>query len=190
MATATGVLAHTDTATVTRKRRARTTSRITARPTTSKQTWSKTRSITVRLKKAPCAHVVLVAISLTGELFEYASNYNPNSSEELWIFLGKRSRGNASVRAAFVHVVGDLLQSISVLISALIIFFKVSGLQAETPFLNKHDTVRKLIWFAPSLCYLARIQDGRPHLHLPVLFICAGYHLHHHEGHSCRPDGG
>lgn len=37
----------------------------------------------------------------------------------------KRSQQvNASVRAAFVHVVGDLLQSISVLVSALIIFFK------------------------------------------------------------------
>lgn len=34
-------------------------------------------------------------------------------------------QANASVRAAFVHVVGDLLQSISVLISAIIIFFKV-----------------------------------------------------------------
>lgn len=43
------------------------------------------------------------------------------------IFEGKRSQqANASVRAAFVHVVGDLLQSISVLVSALIIFFKVS----------------------------------------------------------------
>ncbi|MBN3277287.1 ZNT8 protein, partial [Polyodon spathula] len=31
---------------------------------------------------------------------------------------------NASVRAAFIHVLGDLLQSLSVLISALIIFFK------------------------------------------------------------------
>ncbi|XP_055732008.1 proton-coupled zinc antiporter SLC30A8-like isoform X1 [Salvelinus fontinalis] len=33
-------------------------------------------------------------------------------------------QANASVRAAFVHVVGDLLQSISVLVSAIIIFFK------------------------------------------------------------------
>uniref|UniRef100_A0A671KYT1 Proton-coupled zinc antiporter SLC30A8 n=1 Tax=Sinocyclocheilus anshuiensis TaxID=1608454 RepID=A0A671KYT1_9TELE len=32
---------------------------------------------------------------------------------------------NASVRAAFVHVIGDLLQSVSVLVSALVIFFKV-----------------------------------------------------------------
>lgn len=47
------------------------------------------------------------------------------------IFEGKRSQQvNASVRAAFVHVVGDLLQSISVLVSALIIFFKVSPEEA------------------------------------------------------------
>lgn len=40
---------------------------------------------------------------------------------------GQRTQqANASVRAAFVHVVGDLLQSISVLISAFIIYFKVS----------------------------------------------------------------
>ncbi|KAI7798850.1 hypothetical protein IRJ41_015899, partial [Triplophysa rosa] len=37
---------------------------------------------------------------------------------------GKKPQANASVRAAFVHVIGDLLQSISVLVSALIIFFK------------------------------------------------------------------
>ncbi|XP_054879694.1 proton-coupled zinc antiporter SLC30A8-like isoform X2 [Poeciliopsis prolifica] len=39
--------------------------------------------------------------------------------------LGKRAQqANASVRAAFVHVMGDLLQSVSVLVSAIIIFFK------------------------------------------------------------------
>ncbi|XP_059206044.1 proton-coupled zinc antiporter SLC30A8 [Centropristis striata] len=37
---------------------------------------------------------------------------------------GGAKRANASVRAAFVHVVGDLAQSISVLISAIIIFVK------------------------------------------------------------------
>ncbi|XP_065146577.1 proton-coupled zinc antiporter SLC30A8 isoform X1 [Paramisgurnus dabryanus] len=37
---------------------------------------------------------------------------------------GKKQQANASVRAAFVHVIGDLLQSVSVLVSALIIFFK------------------------------------------------------------------
>ncbi|XP_030045754.1 proton-coupled zinc antiporter SLC30A8 [Microcaecilia unicolor] len=35
-----------------------------------------------------------------------------------------RLQANASVRAAFIHTVGDLFQSISVLISALIIYFK------------------------------------------------------------------
>ncbi|CAK6965806.1 zinc transporter 2 isoform X1 [Scomber scombrus] len=38
---------------------------------------------------------------------------------------GRRAQqANASVRAAFVHVLGDLLQSVSVLISAIIIFFR------------------------------------------------------------------
>lgn len=37
----------------------------------------------------------------------------------------KKMQENASVRAAFVHVIGDLLQSVSVLVSALIIFFRV-----------------------------------------------------------------
>lgn len=32
---------------------------------------------------------------------------------------------NASVRAAFVHVVGDLLQSVGVLVASYVIFFKV-----------------------------------------------------------------
>uniref|UniRef100_A0AAR2JI66 Proton-coupled zinc antiporter SLC30A8 n=1 Tax=Pygocentrus nattereri TaxID=42514 RepID=A0AAR2JI66_PYGNA len=37
---------------------------------------------------------------------------------------GKKPQENASVRAAFVHVIGDLLQSVSVLVSAFIIFFR------------------------------------------------------------------
>lgn len=36
--------------------------------------------------------------------------------------------GSTSVRAAFVHVVGDLLQSVSVLVAATIIYFKVPRL--------------------------------------------------------------
>uniref|UniRef100_A0A8C2YWX1 Proton-coupled zinc antiporter SLC30A8 n=1 Tax=Cyclopterus lumpus TaxID=8103 RepID=A0A8C2YWX1_CYCLU len=37
---------------------------------------------------------------------------------------GRAQQHNASVRAAFVHVLGDLLQSVSVFLSAIIIFFK------------------------------------------------------------------
>lgn len=35
--------------------------------------------------------------------------------------------GNTSVRAAFIHVIGDLFQSIGVFVAATIIFFKVSA---------------------------------------------------------------
>ena len=32
---------------------------------------------------------------------------------------------NTSVRAAFIHVVGDLLQSVGVMVAAIVIFFRV-----------------------------------------------------------------
>lgn len=35
------------------------------------------------------------------------------------------SQGNTSVRAAFIHVVGDLLQSVGVLVAATIIYLRV-----------------------------------------------------------------
>ena len=37
-----------------------------------------------------------------------------------------KSASNVNVRAAFVHVLGDFLQSIGVLVAACIIYFKVS----------------------------------------------------------------
>lgn len=37
--------------------------------------------------------------------------------------------GNTSVRAAFVHVLGDLLQSLGVLIASILIYFKVPCVQ-------------------------------------------------------------
>lgn len=47
----------------------------------------------------------------------------------------------------------------------------------------------RLNLFAFFWCRSARIQDGRPHLHLPLLLICPVHHIHHHEGHYCRADG-
>ena len=38
--------------------------------------------------------------------------------------------GNTSVRAAFVHVLGDLLQSLGVLAASILIYFKVLSVQA------------------------------------------------------------
>ena len=40
--------------------------------------------------------------------------------------------GNINVRAAFIHVVGDFLQSLGVLVAALIIYFKVSTVTMAT----------------------------------------------------------
>ncbi|XP_051519006.1 zinc transporter 2-like isoform X2 [Myxocyprinus asiaticus] len=51
----------------------------------------------------------------TGHSHAHANHYDVEKQAK---------QANASVRAAFVHVIGDLLQSVSVLVSALIIFFK------------------------------------------------------------------
>lgn len=40
---------------------------------------------------------------------------------------GEHSKRNINVRAAFIHVLGDFIQSVGVLIAALIIYFKVSN---------------------------------------------------------------
>uniref|UniRef100_A0AAY4BPJ9 Probable proton-coupled zinc antiporter SLC30A3 n=1 Tax=Denticeps clupeoides TaxID=299321 RepID=A0AAY4BPJ9_9TELE len=42
------------------------------------------------------------------------------------------SHGNTSVRAAFIHVLGDLLQSVGVMVAAIIIYFRVSGVKRIT----------------------------------------------------------
>ncbi|XP_033980953.1 zinc transporter 8-like [Trematomus bernacchii] len=66
----------------------------------------------------------------TGKGDNQVSNHSHNNDnhadlEQSTSGNGRRAQqDNASVRAAFVHVLGDLLQSISVLVSAIIIFFK------------------------------------------------------------------
>lgn len=44
----------------------------------------------------------------------HENSHNPSQQQE-----------NPSVRAAFVHVIGDLLQSLGVLVAAYILYFKV-----------------------------------------------------------------
>lgn len=39
---------------------------------------------------------------------------------------GNAKRENLNVRAAFIHVIGDFLQSFGVLLAALVIYFKVT----------------------------------------------------------------
>lgn len=62
----------------------------------------------------PCVRNIIVSFRLTAILHQRHLGHNH-----------KDEQANASVRAAFVHALGDVFQSISVLISALIIYFKV-----------------------------------------------------------------
>ncbi|NXC16842.1 ZNT8 protein, partial [Corythaeola cristata] len=54
----------------------------------------------------------------------HGHSHGAQAREHASALLEKAALSNASLRAAFVHAIGDLFQSISVLISALIIFFK------------------------------------------------------------------
>ena len=47
------------------------------------------------------------------------------------------NHGNTSVRAAFIHVLGDLLQSFGVMVAAIIIFFRVND-----------SAPRKTVWIS------------------------------------------
>lgn len=65
---------------------------------------------------------------------------------------GRCNHGNASVRAAFIHVVGDLVQSLGVLLAAAIIHFWV-GVRGTFMF-TKGDGARLQIRFTERILYL------------------------------------
>lgn len=85
----------------------------------------------------------------------------------------RTQQANASVRAAFVHVVGDLLQSISVLISAIIIFFKVCftcvRLYKKKP---QHKTEKSLNWILTKWA-----STGPLVVHCPMVLVLLRYWL-------------
>lgn len=54
------------------------------------------------------------------------------------------SLGNTSVRAAFVHVLGDLVQSLGVLAASVLIYFKVPPVEAY-PSLPSHSRSQPLL---------------------------------------------
>ncbi|XP_077404803.1 proton-coupled zinc antiporter SLC30A2 isoform X1 [Vanacampus margaritifer] len=100
---------------------------------------------------------------------------------------GRVQQANASVRAAFVHVVGDLLQSISVLVSAMIIFFKPEYKMADpictflfsilvlcTTFAIMRDIVIVLMEGAPGGVKYGEVRDGL----LAVEGVVAVHNLH------------
>uniref|UniRef100_A0A3Q4H2Y6 Proton-coupled zinc antiporter SLC30A8 n=1 Tax=Neolamprologus brichardi TaxID=32507 RepID=A0A3Q4H2Y6_NEOBR len=96
-------------------------------------------------------------------------------------------QANASVRAAFVHVLGDLLQSISVLVSAIIIFFKPEYKMADpictfvfsilvlcTTFTILRDILLVLMEGTPSGVKYSEVRDGL----LAVKGVTAVHNLH------------
>uniref|UniRef100_A0A8D0L8C7 Proton-coupled zinc antiporter SLC30A8 n=1 Tax=Sphenodon punctatus TaxID=8508 RepID=A0A8D0L8C7_SPHPU len=79
---------------------------------------------TVMLITAGCAVIANIILSLILHQTGHGHSNRAQASDHTSALEQKPALANASVRAAFVHTIGDLFQSISVLISALIIFFK------------------------------------------------------------------
>ncbi|KAK2920910.1 proton-coupled zinc antiporter SLC30A8 [Channa argus] len=101
---------------------------------------------------------------------------------------GRRAeQANASVRAAFVHVVGDLFQSLSVLVSAIIIFFKPEYKMADpictflfsilvlcTTFTIMRDIIIVLMEGTPAGVRYGEVRNGL----LAVKGVTAVHNLH------------
>ncbi|XP_009958970.1 PREDICTED: zinc transporter 8 [Leptosomus discolor] len=79
---------------------------------------------TVMLITSACAVLANILLSLILHQTSHGHSHGAPDTEHVSAPLEKTALRNASLRAAFVHTIGDLFQSISVLFSALIIFFK------------------------------------------------------------------
>ncbi|NWT64342.1 ZNT8 protein, partial [Prunella himalayana] len=79
---------------------------------------------TVMLITSACAVLTNILLSLILHQTGHGHSHGAQARECMPAPLEKPALSNASLQAAFVHTIGDLFQSISVLISALIIFFK------------------------------------------------------------------
>ncbi|KAM3596149.1 uncharacterized protein V6R79_009251 [Siganus canaliculatus] len=124
-----------------------------------------------------------------GKGHNHVSNHNNHGDlEQNGINHERRTQqANASVRAAFVHVVGDLLQSISVFISAIIIFVKPEYKIADpictflfsifvlcTTFTIMRDILIVLMEGTPVGVRYAEVRDGL----LAVKGVTAVHNLH------------
>ncbi|XP_009634266.1 zinc transporter 8 [Egretta garzetta] len=79
---------------------------------------------TVMLITSACAVLANILLSLILHQTSHGHSHGAQARGRVLAPPEKAALSNASLRAAFVHTIGDLFQSISVLISALIIFFK------------------------------------------------------------------
>ncbi|KAM6088279.1 PREDICTED: zinc transporter 8 [Chlamydotis macqueenii] len=79
---------------------------------------------TVMLITSACAVLANILLSLILHQTSHGHSHGAQGREHAAAPPERAAQSNASLRAAFVHTIGDLFQSISVLVSALIIFFK------------------------------------------------------------------
>ncbi|NXO01584.1 ZNT8 protein, partial [Rhinopomastus cyanomelas] len=79
---------------------------------------------TVMLITSACAVLANILLSLILHQTSRGHSHGVQTGEHVSAPLEKASLSNVSLQAAFVHTIGDLLQSVSVLSSALIIYFK------------------------------------------------------------------
>lgn len=87
----------------------------------------------MRLPPPPCSMAYILHHSTTfhahssgyHQIDENGQSHAPAHSHAHTL-LGAGAHGNTSVRAAFIHVVGDLLQSVGVMVAATIIYVRVS----------------------------------------------------------------
>lgn len=66
-------------------------------------------------------------------------------NEEVMTVTTSDNSTNINVKAAFIHVIGDLLQSFGVLVAAYIIFYKVHSILLCKIFQAKHDEITSLL---------------------------------------------
>ncbi|NXD72210.1 ZNT8 protein, partial [Eolophus roseicapillus] len=95
---------------------------------------------TVMLITSACAVIANILLSLILHQTGHGHSHGAQAEGHASAPLEKPGLSNASLRAAFVHAIGDLFQSLSVLISALIIFFKVSFISSLVFFAIKDNS--------------------------------------------------
>ncbi|XP_078541691.1 proton-coupled zinc antiporter SLC30A8 [Lissotriton helveticus] len=78
---------------------------------------------TIMLVTAVCALVANIILGFTLHQGSHGHSHRSQGNQQR-LEADHTPQANASVRAAFIHAIGDLFQSVSVLISALIIFLK------------------------------------------------------------------
>lgn len=97
------------------------------------------------------------------------------------------SHDNINVRAAFIHVVGDFLQSFGVFVAAVVIYYKVrwhqllNKIYEFNSYLNSHVqfliTCHVFYSVLIGILFSERMDHNRSHLHFSFLSISNVYNI-------------